>query len=479
LKQCPVIIPVILAGGSGSRLWPLSRESHPKQFLTLVGSHSLLQETVLRAKHIKHAVDPIIITHESHFFLCQDQIEAIQQSCSAYIIEPCSKNTAPAIALAAHYIQAHFPSNALMLVMPSDHLISDPQALNEAVQALTHVVEEHKLGIFGIEPSSPKTGYGYIEAGLEFQNNCYQVMRFCEKPSESTAQFFLTQRNYYWNAGLFLFNPADFLNELHTHAEDIAITVKKTFHASKNTGTLFRANMAIFQTCREESIDFAVMEKTSNTIMYPLRTQWSDLGSWASIADATGQDENHNVIQGSVITKDTHHCLIKSDEDCLIAAIGLKDQIIIHTMDAILIADKKHTEDVKQIVKQLKLENNTLVMHHKKVQRPWGYYKSLAQGPGYQVKQIYVKPGGSLSLQLHYHRSEHWTVVEGVAEVVNGDQVLELHKNESTYIPQQTQHRLSNRSQNPLRIIEVQVGDYLGEDDIVRLQDIYQRVPAE
>lgn len=468
-----ILIPVILAGGSGTRLWPLSRKNFPKQFLRLHAATSLLQQTMSRAVQLTCS-EQVIVSNEAHYFLCQEQLESFASN-KTYLLEPCAKNTAPAIASAAHYIATHHGRDAVMLVLPSDHWIGDDTAWSAAMSlGATYAAKHDAIVTFGIQPTSPKTGYGYIESGQQQTNDVFSVAQFREKPDIQTATDFVNQGRFYWNSGMFVFRAGVLLDELHHHAPDIF----SASHAALTHAALhhdyIRLHQPSFEACRSESIDYALMEQTDKAVMIPIAMPWSDLGCWTAVAEANQVDENGNTLQGNVIAKDSHDCLISSEET-LVTTLGIRDQIIVVTADAVLVADKRYSQQVKAIVSSLGPEQGDVPNNHLRVPRPWGYYQILAETPTYKVKRLMIKPGAKISLQLHAHRAEHWVIVSGEADIINGEQFLHLSVNQSTYIPPQTRHRLSNTGTQPLYVIEVQSGDYLGEDDIVRFDDIYQR----
>ena len=467
------IIPIILAGGSGTRLWPLSRKNFPKQFLCLQGKESLLQQTMRRVQELA-GERALIVSNDAHYFLCQEQLESFKTPAVTYLLEPCVRNTAPAIAAAAYHLNAELGPDAVMLILPSDHWIADSQEWCETMRAGCEYAKNHDAIVtFGITPNSPKTGYGYIEASQE-NTPVRQVMCFREKPTLDDATAFVNQGNYFWNSGMFACRVGVYLDELRQHAEDIAAFTEKAVVAAHQHSDFIRLDQEIFSQCRSESIDYAIMEHTTKAVVIPTSIQWSDLGCWTAVAEANDLDEEGNTILGNVIAKDSGNCLISST-GALVTTIGVHNQIIVATPDAILVADKKYSQQVKELVNNLTANHPQLAEDHQRVTRPWGFYEILAEGPVFKVKRLMVKPGAKLSLQMHRHRAEHWVVVGGEAEVVNGDEQFLLNVNQSTYIPQQTKHRLSNPGKEPLYIIEVQSGYYLGEDDIQRFDDIYQR----
>ncbi len=469
------IIPVILAGGSGTRLWPLSREMHPKQFLRLMDEYSLLQNTLIRTTKLPNTLDPIVICNQDHYFLSSDQISDLQLNRQVeYILEPIGRNTAPAIAMAALLAQKRQLGDAILLVFPADHLIKNEDELFKKIAIAIDMAEKDQLITFGIVPTAPKTGYGYIASSQQKAEHVFEVERFIEKPDRAKAEEFLKEGNFYWNSGMFAFKADTYLKELKAFAPDIYQQCETAFKASHSHDNYLRLDAAQFAECRSESIDYAVMEKTLQALVIPLATSWSDLGCWSSVAEAGEQDENENIIIGDVVALHTKNSLLSSQER-LICAIGIQDQIVVSTPDAILVAHKDYSQEVKALVQKLKDHNPEVTTHHKRVFRPWGYYESLSKGDNFQVKHITVKPASQLSLQMHQHRAEHWVVVSGTAEIVVGDETKILTANQSTYIPKQTKHRLSNKGIDLLEIIEVQTGDYLGEDDIVRFEDIYGR----
>ncbi|RUQ88801.1 mannose-1-phosphate guanylyltransferase/mannose-6-phosphate isomerase [Legionella septentrionalis] len=464
------IFPVVLAGGSGTRLWPLSRKNFPKQFLRLQSDATLLQQTVQRVMKLPHT-ELIIISNEAHYFLCQEQLADFSPT---YLLEPCARNTAPAIAAAAHYITGKAGADALMLILPSDHWLADDAAWAAVMQQGLKVAENEALVTFGIKPNAAKTGYGYIEAGKSFSDEVYKVQSFREKPDVKTAEEFIAHGRYYWNSGMFACRADAYLNELEKFAPDIYAASKNAVKQGLEHHNYLRLNLDAFSQCRSESIDYAVMEKTSNAMLIPTDIPWSDLGCWSAVAEATPSDANGNTLYGKVIAQDSRDCLISS-EDTLVTTLGIRDQIIVATSDAVLVADKRYSQQVKDLVHALAKEHEQLADEHVRVFRPWGYYEILAQGETFKVKRLMIKPGAKLSLQMHQHRAEHWVVVSGKAEVVNDERILNLSVNQSTYIPKKTRHRLSNPDIEPLYVIEVQSGDYLGEDDIIRFDDVYQR----
>lgn len=467
------LIPVILAGGSGTRLWPLSRKSYPKQFLRLHGESSLLQQTVQRLQSLAYE-QALIISNENHYFLCQEQLSSDTQTLS-YLLEPCARNTAPAIAAAAHHIHTIASPDAIMLILPSDHWIADTNAWQQAMLlGAQHAQAQADIVTFGIQPTAPKTGYGYIEANPNNASPIREVISFREKPNEETAKKFLAQGNYFWNSGMFICRASVYLNELKQHAPDIFAQSKLAVSRAKHQNDYLRLDADAFAACRDESIDYAIMEKTAHTSVIPITTPWSDLGCWAAVAEANPLDENGNTLHGEVIAKDSHNCLISS-EHTLVTTLGIQDQIIVATSDAVLVADKRYSQQVKDLVNSLEGTRQQLANDHTRVARPWGYYEVLAEGTTFKVKRLMIKPGAKLSLQMHHHRAEHWVIVAGLAEVVNDDRLLRLSANQSTYIPQKTRHRLSNPGSEPLYVIEVQSGHYLGEDDIIRFDDVYHR----
>lgn len=467
------IIPIILAGGSGTRLWPLSRKNFPKQFLCLQGEHSLLQQTMQRVQQLS-CEQALVVSNDAHYFLCQEQLESFKTPAITYLLEPCVRNTAPAIAAAAYFLKNQIAPDAVMLILPSDHWIADSHAWYETMLAgCEYAKNNDAIVTFGITPDSPKTAYGYIEAAAE-NTPIRQVARFREKPSLEEAAAFIKQGNYFWNSGMFACRVDVYLHELQQHAEDIAILTEQAVQSAHQHNDFFRLDQDIFSKCRSESIDYAIMEKTNKTVVIPTHIPWSDLGCWTAVAEARELDEEGNTILGNVIAKDSGNCLISST-GTLVTTLGIHNQIIVATSDAILVADKKYSQQVKELVNTLTANHPHLAEDHQRVTRPWGYYEILAEGPVFKVKRLMVKSGAKLSLQMHKHRAEHWVVVGGTAEVVNGDRVFPLNVNQSTYIPQQTKHRLSNPGSEPLYIIEVQSGYYLGEDDIQRFDDLYQR----
>ncbi|UTW00178.1 mannose-1-phosphate guanylyltransferase/mannose-6-phosphate isomerase [Marinomonas rhizomae] len=463
------IIPVILSGGVGSRLWPLSREHYPKQCLPLTDQEcSLLQQTILRTLSLDVA-DPIVVCNEDHRFLIAQQLQSIGVKKSRILLEPKGRNTAPAIALAALEALRNQSGDALMLVLPADHVIRDLDAFEATIKQAVALAKQDALVTFGVQPTRPETGYGYIRSGENFS-----VVEFIEKPNLEKAQAYLDSGEYLWNSGMFLFRAKTFLDELAVHRDDIFQAVNLAYQQRKEDLDFVRIDAELFSQCPEESIDFAVMEPTKNAKVVPYVGDWSDIGAWDALYDYADKDADNNVLLGDVMAEGSSHCFIRS-ESRLIAAVGVSDLVIVETADAVLVMDKNNAQDVKKIVKRIKAEGREEHMYHTTVHRPWGSYQTVDLGDRYQVKRIMVKPGEKLSVQMHHHRAEHWVVVSGTAKVQNGDREILLTENESTYIPLGVIHALENPGKIPLELVEVQSGSYLGEDDIVRFSDRYGR----
>lgn len=465
------IQPVILAGGTGSRLWPLSREMYPKQLLSLTDQTSLLQTTVTRVSAIKGMLAPIIVVGEEHRFITKSQIDELGIGDDyTILLEPVGRNTAPAISGAVQYIanmQGH--TDQVILVLPADHLVRDVDAFEGAVQESAQRAAEGAVVTFGIKPERAETGYGYIECGDDGK-----VKSFREKPPFEVAEKYLAEGNYYWNSGMFAFTAETFIEEMKLHAPAILDCMVEAVARGRRDDRFFRFGLDEMESCSEDSIDYALMEKTDRAVVVTANLGWSDIGSWQALYEVLGKDADGNVCQGDVLLEDTRNSLIRS-ENMLVAAVGLQDTLVIETSDALLVAPLSRSQDVKTIVATLKKDKRDEFRFHKTVYRPWGNYTVLSVEPRYQIKRITVDPSQILSLQMHHHRYEHWVVVKGTAKVTNGDQVILLHENQSAYIPAGNMHRLENPGVIPLELIEVQIGSYLGEDDIVRFEDVYGR----
>jgi mannose-1-phosphate guanylyltransferase/mannose-6-phosphate isomerase len=454
-------------------LWPLSRENHPKQLLALTSDRTMIQETALRSKGLPHAAAPVVVCNEQHRFMVAEQLRLLGLPASATILEPVGRNTAPAIALAAHAAIAAHGADCALLVLPADHVIRNVAAFQEAVKLALPAVAAGKLVAFGVVPNQPETGYGYIRRAKSAEAVA-PIAQFVEKPTLEKAKEFLACGEYFWNSGMFLFGAKRYLDELATHAADIAAVSREAFEKASRDLDFLRIDSATFAKCRSDSIDYAVMEKTRDAVMVPLDAGWSDVGSWSSLHEAITQDANGNVARGDVLVEDTNNCYLYS-ESRLVAAVGLQDHIVVETKDAVFVAPKNKVQDVKKLVAKLKADGRYEHSLHREVHRPWGSYDSVENGERYQVKRLSVKPGASMSLQMHHHRAEHWIVVSGTARITRGEEVFLLSENESTYIPIGAKHRIENPGKVPLHIIEVQSGSYLGEDDIVRFEDRYGR----
>ena len=463
--------PIILSGGTGSRLWPLSRPLYPKQFLRLHSDKTLFQETVLRLDGMD-LLSPTIICNEEHRFIVAENMRTIDREYTDIILEPVGRNTAPAIATAA-IMAIKQDENAILLVLSADHVIDDNKAFGNAVKQAGKIAEKGYLVTFGIKPSEPHTGYGYIEKGKAIDEGSYNLAAFKEKPDLQTAQSFVDSGDYLWNSGMFCFKASAYIEELKKNSPDIITHAKAAIEKSKDDLDFTRLDKDEFEKCEDISIDYAVMEKTDKGAVVALDSKWSDVGSWDSVWQVSKKDDDGNVCIGDIIAKSTKDCLIRANK--LVCTIGLENMIIVDTQDALLVADKKYDQDVKAIVEDLKKANRKEAKHHRTVYRHWGHYDSICHGDRDQVKRISVKPGAKLSLQKHFHRSEHWVVVKGTAKVTKGEETLTISENESVYLPVGIVHALENPGKIMLEIIEVQTGSYLGEDDIVRLEDKYGR----
>jgi mannose-1-phosphate guanylyltransferase/mannose-6-phosphate isomerase len=468
------LYPVILSGGSGSRLWPLSREHYPKPLLPLTSERSLLQETAVRLDGLPEVGDAVYVCNEEHRFLVAEQVAALGRTPETIILEPEGRNTAPALTLAALYLSRVTPDSQ-MVVMPADHVITDREAFLEAVRKGSEPAGAGCLVTFGVVPDAPETGYGYIkrDAGLE-GTQAFSVARFVEKPDLETATRYVGEGDYYWNSGIFLMTTKRWLEEIGRFRPDILDACSAAMERGTGDSDFYRVYRAAFLNCPADSIDYAVMEKTSNAVVVPFSAGWSDVGSWSALWNVCPRNADDNVIQGDVIADDTRNSLLFAQHRCL-AAVGIDNLIVVETADAVLVANKERAQDVKNIVKLLKARKREECKVHRCVYRPWGSFEGIDSGPRFQVKRLTVKPGASLSLQMHHHRAEHWVVVKGTARVTCGENVFNLHENESTYIPIGERHRLENPGNIPLEIIEIQSGSYLGEDDIVRFEDVYDR----
>jgi len=465
------MIPVILSGGSGTRLWPLSRESHPKQFLPLLGERSLLQMTWLRLHGLPGADAPLVVANEEHRFMVAEQLRLVGAKPSAIVLEPVGRNTAPAIAVAALKAMAS-GDDPVLLVLPSDHVIADEQGFREAVLAALPAAEAGGLVTFGILPTSPETGYGYINAAPG--EGVRAVLRFVEKPDQATAEQYLASGEYFWNSGMFAFRASRYLEELAKTQPRMVELARQSLERATVDADFLRLDRDSFAACPADSIDYAVMEKTDSAAILPIDVGWNDVGSWSALWSVVEQDGDGNAHRGDVLARDCRNTLAISDKR-LVALIGLTDIVVVDTDDAVLIAHKDRVQEVKEIVTSLKKHHRPQATWHRKVYRPWGSYDGIDSGERFQVKRIIVKPGAALSLQMHHHRAEHWIVVRGTARVTCGEKVFLLAENESTYIPLGSKHRLENPGKQPLELIEVQSGSYLGEDDIVRFDDVYGR----
>jgi len=482
----PVLQPVILSGGSGSRLWPMSRAMYPKQLLPMVTGQTLLQDTVTRLDGLVgenadlELRDPVVVCNESHRFFVAEQLLELGKTSPAIILEPVGRNTAPALTLAALTVAVGDPE-AVLLVMPADHVIKDVAAFHAVVCRGTALARQGWLVTFGITPDRPETGFGYIRMGDPIDNGAARIEAFVEKPAADTAQAYLDSGLYLWNSGMFMMRAADWLSAIRALQPEMAGCVEQAWQQGERDRDFYRVDKAIFEACPADSIDYAVMEKVTGqpvadlqAAVLPLEAGWSDVGAWSSLWEVGDKDDAGNVTRGDVFTHEATNCLIYSTSGH-VAAIGLQDMVVVETADAVLVAHKDHAQDVKQAVEWLEGQARDEHLIHRKVYRPWGNYECIDAGDRYQVKRITVKPGAALSLQLHHHRAEHWIVVSGTAHVTRGEEVFIVTENESTYIPIGTRHRLENRGAIPLEIIEVQSGSYLGEDDIVRFEDNYGR----
>jgi len=473
------LFPVIMAGGSGSRLWPLSRVLYPKQFLCLEGDLTMLQATINRLHGIE-CESPVVICNEQHRFIVAEQLREMNKLTENIILEPVGRNTAPAIALAAlATVNSQSNTSPIMLVLAADHVIQDENAFREAVLKALPLAEEGKLVTFGIVPNKPETGYGYIRRGDPSGDsepvNAYKVAQFVEKPDQGTAESYVSSGEYYWNSGMFLFRADRYLEELNKYRPDILAACKKAMNVTNPDLNFIRIDQEAFITCPDESVDYAVMEKTTDAVVVPLDAGWSDVGSWSSLWDISRKTPEGNVNTGDVLSCNTENSFLYS-ESGLLATVGVKDLVVVQTKDAVLIADRNAVQDVKKIVEMIKSEGRFEHHAHREVYRPWGKYDSIDTGARYQVKRLTVKPGEGISLQMHHHRAEHWIVVAGTAQVTINGQSRLLGENESIYIPVGATHCLENPGKIPLELIEVRSGSYLGEDDIVRLADRYGRV---
>lgn len=469
-----LVTPVILSGGSGSRLWPLSRAMHPKQFLPLASDLTMIQETALRVTGPRFA-PPLVICNEDHRFLVAEQLRATSVQPAEIILEPTGRNTAPAACIAALKL-LEAGGNPLMLVMPSDHVIAAPDRFLQAIDNAATAATAGALVTFGITPDRAETGYGYIKAGtpVDGRASIRTVDRFVEKPDRNTAETYLADGSYLWNSGIFMFSAATYLAELEKANPAMVEACRQGLAGAERDLTFCRLASNAFAASPSDSIDYAVMEKTARAAVVPVDMGWNDVGAWSALWDIGAKDANGNVVHGDVLLHDTRNVYVRS-ESHLVAVAGLENVMVVATDDAILVTDHTRAQDVKHVVERLKAERRNEHALHTTVHRPWGSYRGVDQGPRFQVKRIVVKPGERLSLQMHYHRAEHWIVVEGTALVTRGDEQLFVYENQSVYIPMGTVHRLENPGKMPLHLIEVQSGGYLGEDDIVRLEDVYGR----
>ena len=470
-----MLYPVILSGGSGSRLWPMSRAALPKQFLPLVSEHTMFQETLLRLQGFPGITAPLVICNNEHRFLAAEQLRAIDTTPLTLILEPFGRNTAPAVAVAAFAAQAE-DAQAILLVLPADHLVRDISGFHTAIQSALELAQQDKLVTFGITPDKPATGFGYIERGtaLGAGKHTFSVARFVEKPELDMAKQFVASGRFFWNSGMFVFKASVYLNELQHYHPDIYAASQQAWQHGARDMDFYRLDENAFAVCPADSIDYAVMEHTRAAAMVTVDIGWNDIGSWSSLADVSIKDGQGNVLRGDVFSAETANTYVRA-ESRMVAAIGVQDLVIVETADAVLVMHKDFAQDVKQAVEYLKQAERTEHLVHRRVYRPWGYYEGIDTGERFQAKRIMVKPGSKLSLQMHHHRAEHWVVVSGNAKVTRGDKVMMLHEDQSTYIPIGMKHRLENVGEDMLYLIEVQSGSYLGEDDIVRFDDDYNR----
>lgn len=468
------ITPVILSGGSGTRIWPLSRKQYPKQYLPLASDNTMLQETILRLKGLDNLTDPIIVCNADHRFLVAEQCQQIGIKNQKILLEPVGRNTAPAIAAAALQSLRDLEDSTL-LVLSADHVIQDVDAFHKAIDIASQQAQIGKLATFGIVPTDANTGYGYIKSSADSDNGAYKVEEFVEKPDVKTAEVYLEQGSYLWNSGMFMFQALTFIDELTTHSPTIISSVNSAVNKAEQDLDFIRLEKQAFESSPSDSIDYALMEKSNNVVVVPLDAKWNDIGAWPALYDIGTKDSQGNVIKGDVITQGTTNTYINADHH-MVAAIGVDKLIIIDTPDATFIATQDKAQEVKSIVESLQASGRSESSEHRKVYRPWGWYDSIESGDYFQVKRLHVKPGAKLSLQMHHKRAEHWVVVSGTATVTNGEEIFGLEKGESTYIPLGVTHSLENSTNEPLEIIEVQSGSYLGEDDITRFEDMYGRI---
>jgi mannose-1-phosphate guanylyltransferase len=467
-----MIVPVILSGGSGTRLWPLSRKQYPKQFISLINNSTLFQDTITRLPD--YLESPLIICNEEHRFIVAEQLRQINSKNKGIILEPIGKNTAPAISIAALHLLSKFEDPTL-LVLSADHIIEEGNEFNSSIKISSDLASRGEMVAIGVNPNRPETGYGYIEIDKSMHSDKYsKIISFKEKPSFETAEKYFNAGNYLWNSGIFIFKASTYLNELNKYETEILNICKKTFSSSTKDLDFIRLNYDDFNLCPEKSIDYAIMEKTKIGSVVSFNAEWSDIGSWDSLWQAKNKDRNNNVIEGDVLASKVKNSFISSSSR-LIAANDVSDLIIVDTQDSLLISSKDKSQEVKNIVLDLQNKGRSEANNHRKVYRPWGYYDTVDSGKGFKVKRILVNPGAKISLQKHLHRAEHWIIVTGVAKITCGKKMYQLKESESTYIPKGEIHRIENLENSPLEVIEIQTGDYLGEDDIIRYIDEYKR----